>query len=81
MQFATLSSQLNATTELTENLKSQMNLSDNLIEMDKAELNRGDISITDFIVNLRSDIDIRNSLNQNQVKEWQIINDLNYWNW
>ncbi len=81
MQFVTLNNQLTATKELTENLKSQLRLSDNLIEMNKEELNRGDISITDFIVNLRSDIDIRNSLNQNQVKEWQIINDMNYYNW
>ena len=81
MQFVTLSNQLTAIRELTENLKSQLRLSDNLIEMNKVELNRGDISITDFIVNLRSDIDIRSSLSQNQVKEWQIINDLNYYNW
>jgi len=81
LQFVTLNNELNATNELVDNLKSQMRLSDNLIEMNKSELNRGDISITDFIVNLRSDIDIRNNLNQTQVKIWQIINDLNYANW
>ncbi len=80
-QFAMLSNQLVAVEELTRNLKTQLGLSDQLIGMNKSELNRGDISITDFIMNLRSDIDIRSSLSQNQVKEWQIINDLNYYNW
>lgn len=81
LQFTMLNSQLNNTNELVANLQKQLKLSESLIEMNKTELNRGDISVTDFLVNLRSDIDIRNNLNQNQVKIWQIINDINYYNW
>jgi outer membrane protein TolC len=81
LQYIMLNNQLNASRELVDNLQAQLKKSEDLIGMSRIELNRGDISVTDFLLILRNNIDIRNNLNQGQVKLWQIINDINYWNW
>jgi outer membrane protein TolC len=81
LQFVALNNQLNASYELVKNIEAQLKNSESLIEMSKRELNTGDLSVTDFIMILRNNIDLRNNLNQNEVKIWQIINDINYWNW
>lgn len=61
-------------------LKEQLKRSESLMDIGRKELNRGDISVTDFLLMVKGNIEIRNNLNQNQIKIWQIINDINYWN-
>jgi len=81
LQYVMLHNQLLASSELVKKLKTELQISENLIDMSRRELNTGDISVTDFILIVRNNIDLRNNLNLNQVKSWQIINDINYYNW
>jgi len=80
-QFVLYNKQLKSTEMLNDKINAQLRVSGDLINMSSKELNTGDISVTDFILILRNNIDLRNSLTQNRVKEWQVINDMNYYNW
>lgn len=76
-----LNSEYAATQELLEEVKQQLKTSESLIDMSRRELNTGDISVTDFIIFIRSNIDLRSSLTQAQIKSWQLTNEINYWTW
>lgn len=81
VQLQQLNSEFAATQELLDEAKSQLKISESLIDMSRRELNTGDISVTDFIVFLRNNIDLRNSVTQAQIRSWQLTNEINYWMW
>jgi outer membrane protein TolC len=59
----------------------QLKLSEEQIRMGKSQLNVGAIPVTDFILAVRNYTDIKNNLNQLQVKQMLLTNELSYWNW
>ena len=79
-QVYTLRKNLYATRDLIKQLQNQLELSESLIEDYKQLLERGEVNITDLILSYRNNINIRITLNQQQIKELQIINEINYWN-
>jgi outer membrane protein TolC len=78
---------LSVTAELSENdilisqTKKQLSLSEEQIQLGKNQLNIGALPVSDFILAIRTYNEIKNNLNQLQVKQLQLMNELNYWNW
>lgn len=79
-QVYTLRGNLLVTRNLIKQLQNQLNLSESLIEDYKMLLEKGEVTVTDLILAFRNNINIKISLNQQQIKELQIINEINYWN-
>ena len=79
-QVYSLRKNLIATKDLIKQLQNQLNLSESLIEDYKQLLEKGEVTITDLILAFRNNINIKINLNQQQIKELQIINEINYWN-
>ncbi len=67
--------------QLTGQIKNQLNTSETLINASRQQLTKGALSVTDFIITIKNDIDIKNQLNQSEMKKLQLTNELNYWNW
>jgi len=79
-QLYTLNKNLLATRGLIKQIQNQQSLSESLIEDYKQLLERCEVTITDLILAFRNNINFKISLNQHQIKELQIINEINYWN-
>ena len=55
--------------------------SDALVTANKTLLDKGQASVSDFILAIKNNIDIKNQLNQAEITKLQLRNELNYWNW
>jgi outer membrane protein TolC len=79
-QVAQLMVQLKSTQELIEKIKNQIKYADGLIRVNTRLLETGDAKIADLVIALNNYLAARNLLTQNTVSQWQIINQINYWN-
>jgi len=73
--------QLIGNEQLSDQIKKQVTMSETLINASKELLNKGELSVTDFIITIKNYIDIKNQLNQSELKNLQLTNEINYWNW
>ncbi len=79
VQVVELNNELASTIDIEERLSKQMKTIEDLVSLSKLQLNAGNISIVEFVTNLRSYIDINRSYNQTLVMKLQIKNELNYY--
>lgn len=49
-------------------------------KVNEAQLAAGNISITDFLLSIRKQLDIKNSIAQAMINQQQLQNEFNYWN-
>jgi hypothetical protein len=73
--------QLNATEKLIAQEKNLLITSDALVTANRTLLDKGQASVSDFILAIKNNIDIKNQLNQAEITKLQLKNELNYWNW
>ncbi|MFL5763522.1 MAG: TolC family protein [Bacteroidia bacterium] len=73
--------QLKENDALTAEIREQIAASESLIEMSRQLMNKGDLPVTDFILNIKNYLDIESQLNQAQLTQMQLINEFNYWSW
>jgi outer membrane protein TolC len=59
----------------------QLKLSEDQIQFGKTQLNIGALPVSDFILAIRNNRDIKNNMSQLQVRQMQLTNEFNYWNW
>jgi outer membrane protein TolC len=76
-----LVTELKLNAELITQTGEQLTLTEKQIALGKTQLNIGALSVTDFLLALRSYAEVRNTLNQLQIRQLQTMNELNYWNW
>ena len=67
--------------QLILQIQKQISSAEALIKQSKLLLNTGTLSVTDFIITIKSYIDIKNQLNQAQLTINQLMSEYNYWNW
>lgn len=67
--------------QLKTEIQKQLASSENLIKYSRQLLNKGEMSITDFVINVKNYIDIRNQLSRSELTTLLLTNELNYWNW
>ncbi len=79
-QIAQLLQQLQSTQSLIEQSTEQLRFTQGLIDANKKLLETGDARIADYIIAIGNYLTARNTITQNTVSKWQIINQLNYWN-
>ncbi len=78
-QLLLLNQRLKQTEEIQNQLQSQLQISDALIEANKKLLLSGDAQITDFMIAIGNVITINNTISQNKINTFQLINEINYW--
>ncbi|MBC5838711.1 TolC family protein [Flavobacterium muglaense] len=78
-QLLLLNQRLKQTEEIQNQLQSQLQISDALIEANKKLLLSGDAQITDFMIAIGNVISINNTISQNKINTFQLINEINYW--
>lgn len=78
-QIAMLNQQLKGTNRLIDKINERIKTSRLLVDANKRLLNTGDVRITDYILALNNYLNLKSSLNQQQINRYQIINQLNYW--
>jgi hypothetical protein len=66
------------TMEMETQLAMQLKTSDELIMRSKEQLNKGNITVLELINATKNYININRSINLIQIREWQIINEINY---
>ena len=77
-QMKQLTDELTSIRQLEQQLKKQTNSSTELITLAKSQLNMGNMPITEFINAVKNYLGINHALNQTQIREFQIINEMNY---
>jgi len=80
-QVNTLIDEISENNILITQTKKQLHLSEEQIQMGKSQLNIGALPVSDFILAIRSYNEIKTNLDQLQIKQLQLMNELNYWNW
>jgi len=80
-QRESLLAELKGNTELIAQTNKQLKLTESQIELGKSQLNIGALPVSDFLLAIRSYREVQNSLSLLQIKQLQLINELNYWNW
>ena len=78
-QLLILHQKLKQAVEIENQLQSQLQIVDALIEANKKLLLTGDAQITDFVIAIGNVITINNSISQNKINKFQLINEINYW--
>lgn len=79
-QVQQLQQQLREVENLAGSVNKQIDYLETLIKVDGKLLETGDIRITDFVLALNNYITAKNLVVQNQIAEYLIIQQLNYWN-
>ena len=59
-------------------LKTQLATAQELIEMIKKQLNNGNVTVIELINTMKNYLSVSRSMNQAQVREFEIMNELNY---
>ena len=78
-QLRQLASELEQTREMIPQINQELELAKAVIQQSRELLNNGTIGVTDFLLALRNLISIQQYKNQYDIKELQIINEINYW--
>ena len=79
-QIQQLQQHLNDLQTLSEPVNKQITYLETLIKVNGRLLETGDIRITDYVLALNNYITAKNLLVQNQIEQYQVIQQLNYWN-
>jgi len=77
-QLKQLNDELASVRNIEQQLKKQSITATELITMAKSQLNNGNIPITEFINAVKNYLNINHNLNQTQIREFQLINEMNY---
>ena len=78
-QILQLQQQLNDLQSLAQPINKQIQYLETLINVNGKLLETGDIRITDYVLALNNYITAKNLLVQNQIAQYQVIQQLNYW--
>jgi outer membrane protein TolC len=79
-QIALLFQQLHAAEGLVHQSESQIKYAETLIEANQKLLATGDARMTDYILAIGIYMNAKNTITQNSINQFQIINQINYWN-
>jgi outer membrane protein TolC len=79
-QIALLFQQLHAAEGLVHQSESQIKYAETLIEANQKLLATGDAHMTDYILAIGIYMNAKNTITQNSINQFQIINQINYWN-
>jgi outer membrane protein TolC len=77
-QVKQLNSELQATRRTLNMLKAQLSTTNELVTLLKAQLNSGNVTIIELINTMKNYLLVSRNINQLQVREFEIINELNY---
>jgi len=77
-QILQLNDELESTQQSLEMMKQQLQTTNELAEMLKTQLNTGNASIIELINNMKNYLSASRTMNRLQVREFEIINELNY---
>ncbi|MFI5151173.1 MAG: TolC family protein [Bacteroidia bacterium] len=80
-QKSALMAELKLNAELMAQTGQQLTLTAEQIELGKNQLNIGALPVTDFLLAVRNYTEVRSFMSGLQIKQLQILNELNYWNW
>jgi len=72
--------QLNATDKIIAASEKQINYAEMLMDAQKKLVESGDARITDYILSINNFLFAKNTITQNTINKFQIINQINYWN-
>jgi outer membrane protein TolC len=61
--------------------KNLLKSSELLVDANKQLLDKGQAAVSDFILAIKSNIDIKSQLNRSEISRLQLLNELTYWNW
>lgn len=78
-QTAQLKQQLQAATELINDINLQLKYIETLITLNEKLLQTGDVRVYDYILALNNYLNAKNIINDNTITRLQLINQLNYW--
>ena len=78
-QILQLQQQLNDLQSLAKPINKQIQYLETLINVNGKLLKTGDIRITDYVLALNNYITAKNLIVQNQIAQYQVIQQLNYW--
>ncbi|MDP4210026.1 MAG: TolC family protein [Bacteroidota bacterium] len=78
-QINRLLQQLQANQQLAEQITKQIKYAQVLIDADRKLLETGDVRVTDYIIAINNYLNAKNTLVQNLIDKYQIINQINYW--
>lgn len=79
-QILQLQQQLNDLQNLAAPINKQIDYLETLIKVNGKLLETGDIRITDYVLALNNYITAKNLVVQNKIAQYQVIQQLNYWN-
>lgn len=79
-QLQQLQQQLNELKGLSTSINKQISYLETLIKVNGKLLETGDIRIADYVLALNNYITAKNLVVQNQIAQYQVIQQLNYWN-
>jgi hypothetical protein len=79
-QILQLVQQLNATDKIITTSEKQINYAEMLMDAQKKLVESGDARITDYILSINNFLFAKNTITQNTINKFQIINQINYWN-
>lgn len=76
-----LNLQIQQMERLIQQEKNLLKTSETLVDANRQLLDKGQASVSDFILAIKNNIDIKNQLNQSEISRLQLLNELTYWNW
>jgi len=77
-QIQQLNEELVNTKEMEAQLAAQLKTSEELVSISKEQLNMGNITILELVNAIKNHININRNQNLMQIREWQVINEINY---
>ena len=75
-----LAKQIEDENSLIIQLKDEQKQVDHWISVNKAELSVGNISVTDFLLSLKKNLEVKEALNEALINQQLSQNEFNYWN-
>lgn len=79
-QITQLNNQLKSIRELTADINMQLKYIETLMSVNQQLLQTGDVKIYDYILALNNYLNARSIINENNIKQWMLINQINYFN-
>ena len=79
-QIAQFNQQLQASTELINDVDARLKFSKSLIDVNGKLLETGDVRVADYILALGNYLNSKNLITQTIINRFQIINQINFWN-
>jgi outer membrane protein TolC len=78
-QINQLYQQLNSNQQLVNLIIGQLTNAQILVEANRKLLEAGDVRINDYIIAINNLLNIKNSMVQNNIQKYHLINQINYW--